>query len=472
MARVVVIGAGVGGLACGALLAKWGYEVEVCERNNFIGGRCSATEMKGFTIDNFAHIFFVGNEGPLAAIAAELEEELEFITRDLAAMVVDGLGGGTRSFPQRLDIRPLGNRLRMTLDLGVRKSNLLAVNRLFQRMLTCDDEFISSKDPITLRDFLLEYSNDPQLHRYMSALSFMMFAVPYNQASAGEFIHCFREMFNAASFGYVKGSSDAIPRAYRRGLEKFGGRIYLGKKVGRILCEGGKATGVLCDGEVITADVVISNAGINSTVTMVGVDNLGEEYEEMSRGLHYSSSYALVKYILDEAVIGHPFVVYIPDAEAEDMFSHTCDGSIPRDTFIFMPVIEHWDPDLVPDGKQLVIAGTAAPNRPAEGDSRAIIKVIEKRIFSLFPAFEQHVVWREEVHAEHIQATSGHPRFADCFGLAQVPGQVGKDKPPVTTPLQGLYLVGTEAGARGIGTEQAAASARAVAELVRERHPV
>jgi 2-polyprenyl-6-methoxyphenol hydroxylase-like FAD-dependent oxidoreductase len=32
MTRIVVIGAGVGGLACGALLAKSGYKVEVCEK--------------------------------------------------------------------------------------------------------------------------------------------------------------------------------------------------------------------------------------------------------------------------------------------------------------------------------------------------------------------------------------------------------------------------------------------------------
>jgi phytoene dehydrogenase-like protein len=472
MSRIVVIGAGVGGLACGALLAKSGYEVEVCEKNSFFGGRCGATKMRGFTIDNFVHAFTLGSKGPLAAVAAELGEELEFIVRDPAAMMVDGLGGGVRPYPQRLDIRPLGNRMRMALDIGVKKSNLLGVNRLLQRMLTCDDEFISSKDTTTVRDFLLEYSDDPQLHRYMSVLSFIMFTVPYNHASAGEFIYCFREMFNAASFGYVKGSSGAIPLAYRRGLEKYGGRLHLGKKVRRILSESGKATGVLCEEEIITADAVISNAGINSTVDMAGAENLGEEYEEMSMGLHYSDSYVMIKYILDKAVIRHPLVFYIPDAEAEEMFSYTCEGSIPRDTYIFMPVIERWDPDLVPEGKQLVIAGTAAPNRPAEGDSHAIIKVIEKRIFSLFPDFEQHVTWREEVHAEHIQAAAGHPRFADSFGLAQVPGQVGADKPPVTTPLEGLYLVGTDAGARGVGTEQAAASAQAVAELVRERYPV
>jgi prolycopene isomerase len=41
----------------------------------------------------------------------------------------------------------------------------------------------------------------------------------------------------------------------------------------------------------------------------------------------------------------------------------------------------------------------------------------------------------------------------------QTPDQVGKKRPPVYTPLRGLYLAGCNAGARGVGTELAAASA-------------
>ena len=319
MSKVIVIGAGVGGLGCGALLAKAGHDVEVYEKNGFIGGRCSATEVKGFLVDNFVHAFPLGGKGPHASIAAELEEELEFIVQDPAAVVVDGLGGGARSYPQRLDIRPLGNRIRMALNMGVRTANLIGVYRLFQRMLKCDDDFISSRDSTTLRDFLLEYTDDPQLHRFMNVLSFMMFTVPYDNASAGEFIHCFRTMFNAANFGYVKGSSAAIPLAYRRGLEKFGGRVHLGKGVERILSAGGAVKGVLCDGEEKAADVVISNAGIPSTVAMAGAENLGRDYVEMSSGLHYSDSAVVVKYILDEPVVEYPFIVYIPDADAAEM---------------------------------------------------------------------------------------------------------------------------------------------------------
>jgi phytoene dehydrogenase-like protein len=41
---------------------------------------------------------------------------------------------------------------------------------------------------------------------------------------------------------------------------------------------------------------------------------------------------------------------------------------------------------------------------------------------------------------------------------AQVPGQVGRDRLPVSTPVPGLFLCGDGAGARGIGIELAASS--------------
>lgn len=38
--RVVVVGAGIAGLATAALLARDGYDVEVIERRDDVGGRC------------------------------------------------------------------------------------------------------------------------------------------------------------------------------------------------------------------------------------------------------------------------------------------------------------------------------------------------------------------------------------------------------------------------------------------------
>jgi phytoene desaturase len=49
--KVVIIGAGIGGLATAALLGKEGFEVTVIEKNAMVGGRASIWKSKGFTFD-------------------------------------------------------------------------------------------------------------------------------------------------------------------------------------------------------------------------------------------------------------------------------------------------------------------------------------------------------------------------------------------------------------------------------------
>lgn len=49
--KIIVIGAGISGLASAALLAKQGYDVMVLEKNNYIGGRARLYEREGFKFD-------------------------------------------------------------------------------------------------------------------------------------------------------------------------------------------------------------------------------------------------------------------------------------------------------------------------------------------------------------------------------------------------------------------------------------
>ena len=51
MARVVVIGAGMGGLAAAARLATLGHTVAVCEQAGSIGGKVGLLARDGFTFD-------------------------------------------------------------------------------------------------------------------------------------------------------------------------------------------------------------------------------------------------------------------------------------------------------------------------------------------------------------------------------------------------------------------------------------
>lgn len=57
---VIVIGSGVGGSGCAALLAAAGYQTLLIEKNERLGGACSSYYKNGYTIDIAVHMFAGG----------------------------------------------------------------------------------------------------------------------------------------------------------------------------------------------------------------------------------------------------------------------------------------------------------------------------------------------------------------------------------------------------------------------------
>ena len=74
--RVVVIGAGPGGLAASLLLAQAGLDVTILERLPRVGGRTSAIEVNGFRFDLGPTFFLfpLALERIFAAIGRDLRE--------------------------------------------------------------------------------------------------------------------------------------------------------------------------------------------------------------------------------------------------------------------------------------------------------------------------------------------------------------------------------------------------------------
>jgi len=53
----VVVGAGIGGLTCAALLARAGLQVLLVEQHYMVGGYCSTFRRSGYTFDAATHFY-------------------------------------------------------------------------------------------------------------------------------------------------------------------------------------------------------------------------------------------------------------------------------------------------------------------------------------------------------------------------------------------------------------------------------
>ena len=81
---VVVVGAGIGGITAGALLANKGLSVLVVEQHYLPGGVCSSVKRKGFATDAGAAMLFGWGKGPSPHrfVMNEIEEEIDMIPHD------------------------------------------------------------------------------------------------------------------------------------------------------------------------------------------------------------------------------------------------------------------------------------------------------------------------------------------------------------------------------------------------------
>ena len=441
--RIVVIGAGIGGTGCGALLAKAGHDVTVLESHPFEGGRCAAFERDGFSFDFGVHMFSRGEKGPLGVLNREVGGDLKWITKDPACRV---MGKMTFDFP--LDIRSLFRQLTLAFNLNVGLNNYIGAFRLFTNLMKGRD--IDANDPVALDEYVAWFTDDESIHLFINCVSQLYFALSSSEASAGEFIWCFSKMFNNAAFGYPRGGARKIPLTFIDGLSRSGGSVRFEETVGRIIVE--------TERDRYPADVVISNAGLNRTITLAGAENFPAAYVDTARGYRYSNPYVTVKYALDRPVIPYPVVFYMPDVASKHLFDYIGEGSVPEDPYLFMPVPSNLDPSLAPVGKQLVIAGTPVSSGASNEICQQVLDRVHRRVCLLFPELDKHILWQERGTRSDTSRITGHPE-GGAIGLGQFPGQVGRRRPALESPVEGLWLVGADAGSRGIGTELAAGSA-------------
>ncbi|NEP36751.1 FAD-dependent oxidoreductase, partial [Moorena sp. SIO3B2] len=81
---IVVIGSGIGGLCCASLLARYGFNVTVCESHSIPGGAAHAFERNGFKFDSgpslYSGLSYSPSSNPLRQLLDAIGEDLSWET--------------------------------------------------------------------------------------------------------------------------------------------------------------------------------------------------------------------------------------------------------------------------------------------------------------------------------------------------------------------------------------------------------
>ncbi len=278
MTSVMVIGAGIGGLAIAARLARHGYQVTVVEKNQRAGGRCDCLVKEGHHFDTGPTLFLMPEifAQAFADLGERLEDHLDLLRIDPTYHIHFGDGSAVtltsdlNALQAQLEaIEPgsVGGLLRY-LDEGRRHYDLVFTH-IAGRNFRSAFEYFTPRNLLLifrLRALARHYSNLGQYfadHRLRMAFTFQDMYVglsPY-EAPATYSLLQYAEM--AGGVWFPKGGMYRLVEALAGIAQKNGARLLYNAPVQRIRVNGRRATGVtLAGGREIGADVIVANADL------------------------------------------------------------------------------------------------------------------------------------------------------------------------------------------------------------------
>lgn len=278
MKEIVVIGAGIGGLAAAARLSKKGYRVTIFEKNSQPGGRVGLIDEQGYRFDTGPTLFLMPDTfaHTYQDLGERMEDHLELIRLDPTYRVhfQDGswldLTGDLVQMREQLErIEPGSFEAYLNfLSEGYRHYQLSLNHFVGRNFDGWSDYFSLSNLPLLfkLKALAKHHANtarffrDPRLQAAFSFQNMYLGLSPFDAPATYSLLQ-YTEL--AEGIWFPRGGMYQVIRSLTEIAKGLGVKFQYNAQVERILIGEDQAKGIVLEnGEAIKADIVIANADL------------------------------------------------------------------------------------------------------------------------------------------------------------------------------------------------------------------
>ena len=495
MARIVVIGAGMGGMAAAARLRVKGHAVTVVEASDTHGGKLGTVRRDGFAFDTGPSLFTIPAvyRDLFLKTGAPLEDSVELVALDpgftyrfadgsTLPMPGAGVGRGAAAMGEAFG----GHAAEEWRTLMERAGQMWAVTRrpFLESPLTGAGDLIPLARDLravrtvapwqTLRSMgrrtLGDWRARQVFDRYATysgsdprRAPAVLATIPYVEATFGAW--------------HIAGGLRSLGDALATRLDERGVPIRLSTRATRILLSGERVSGVEVEGgEVLPADVVVANADASTVYgSLLGDRAPKDPVKRLARATPSLSGFVLLLAVEGRTPGLTHNNVWFPreyDREFDAIFGRE-PGPV-DDPTIYACVPD--DPAMRPEGSEAWFVLVNAPRHSdggrvpgtidwdAPGRAAAYADHVLARLAERGTDLRGRILWREVRTPADLERATGAPGGA-IYGTSSNGARAAFLRPQNASPIPGLFLVGGSAHPGG-GLPLVGMSAEIVANLV------
>jgi phytoene desaturase len=484
----IIVGAGLGGIAAAARLARQGYEVTVFEKNGIPGGRCGQITCDGHRFDTGPTLFLMPEvfEETFSALGEQMSDWLDLRRVDPTYRIRFGDGlemdltaninhmqaqlekiepGSFTGFLQYLNEGHLHYKISLEKFVGRNFRNIFEYFSLGNLPL-----LFQLKALVKHYDNIGRYFKSPHLKAAFTFQNMYLGLSPYDAPATYSLLQ-YTELADGVWFPI--GGMYAVIDSFVKIAEGLGVKFRYNAPVESIEVSGSRASGVrLLSGESYSADIIIANADLPYVYKkLLPHDQRRNGWDKKKYTCSSITFYWGVNKPYPQLGMHNVFLAGDYRASFDRIFN---DFTLPDEPSFYVHAPSRIDPAAAPQGKEtlMVLVPVGHLSENGQEDVQEMVKRARQNVFTRLQEIgitdlEENINFETVYSQQEWQNMYNLDRGA-AFGLSHNFWQVGYLRPQNRhSRYKNLYFVGASTHP-GTGLPIVLLSARLVAERIAE----